>query len=625
MAENEYDLSRIDLDTETSEEAICLKIEDELRKSDSYWQELRSKWVDYLFDFLAFKENMKDTTKSNIALPTPFQSVRTFKARLKSSILGTRPWVEVDERYIPNLQANLLSLTYDTELEEAGWELFLDLLIQDTLIFGNGIYYIGWKKDRKLMPMFDEFGMPEFDPTGERTFAPQVIYDGLDLRNISIFSHRIPANATDFETADWVALDFNADILSLEKETYSYLSQDPYTGEFIPNEKSLYKNLRRISSKSSAADQDTVRAKTATKEAYGSVGQLKPLFVEFWTDQKVFVKPKGEQFLIRNDQNPYRSKPIKSGCICPLTNSPYGIGIVGIAHKMNRTQWEIMDVVLDGLWKEDNKQWIYNKNAVNPAELQSRQSGLIGVDIDAGLPVNSAVQVIETRALATEVLPLLNMFDLIFQKTTGATDVAKGIAPPGAETAFEVNEIMQGLVGIWEDSLKNLEATLGQKLFPAIADLNRLFFTREKEIAIMGEDKQIQSYLVTPQDVWLDCRFKYSWAKRQVQKQLERAQITNMLQVISQIPIQSWNPAIAMLVQQLLVYSGISNADQIAVAVQQSMEQAQIQIAADIQQQQGQLQLQQQAQQQQGQQNEIRNSMDIVKQISDQNAVSMKR
>ena len=185
--------------------------------------------------------------------------------------------------------------------------------------------------------------------------------------------------------------------------------------------------------------------------------------------------------------------------------------------------------------------------------------------------MNSAVQVIETRALATEVLPLLNMFDLIFQKTTGATDVAKGIAPPGAETAFEVNEIMQGLVGIWEDSLKNLEATLGQKLFPAIADLNRLFFTREKEIAIMGEDKQIQSYLVTPQDVWLDCRFKYSWAKRQVQKQLERAQITNMLQVISQIPIQSWNPAIAMLVQQLLVYSGISNADQIAVAVQKSM------------------------------------------------------
>jgi len=192
----------IDIDTETDERLIALKIAEQISESRTYWQSFKSLCTELYFDFLAYKESVQGSTKSNTFVPLPYVDITVTKERIKQIITGTKPYARVKPKpYNPDLSFKASHFAYNL-LDEAEFESFLDLLIQDALIYTGAPFQVTWGVEYKEMPAFwdaeslgEKFGIdltgqdiriPKFDDSGERVFEPQETRDGIFLEVLSI-------------------------------------------------------------------------------------------------------------------------------------------------------------------------------------------------------------------------------------------------------------------------------------------------------------------------------------------------------------------------------------------------------------------------------------------------------
>jgi len=146
---------------EMSDELLVKKIDSDFNQSQQAWQDLKSKFTDWYFDFLSWKEDITDIYKSNTFIPLPYVAIMWLKSRLKSAILSGRPYFRVIPEPFEPMESYRLSKFCDLQLEEAGFPKFIDLILQDCLIYGNGVFQVVHDKKTKMMPAFlgDELGI----------------------------------------------------------------------------------------------------------------------------------------------------------------------------------------------------------------------------------------------------------------------------------------------------------------------------------------------------------------------------------------------------------------------------------------------------------------------------------
>jgi len=582
------------IDQETDELKIAEKVESDARESLTHYQALKAKFTDYDHDFLAYREKLNDNTKANYASPDPFSDVRVIKGRLKSAILSSYPYAYAIpegtalQRQEKEVLGYELSYFYSHKLFMANFAYYLDLWLTDTCKYGIGHPVMQWKRGRKPMPAYvkSPLGQKPLYKNNRRVFLSDLTYDGIQLGVASVDDVYYPAYCADALDTPWLAMRFRSTLAELAMQTYvravipaeGIESTEDIQYEEVP----LYYNLDKIREKKKTyqirTDTEYQRKKTAY---YQSIPYSASAPMEFWmyfTAFKIYVKPVNENFLIRNDDNSFGRIPIGASYIYPLPNEVYGMGVLAPVHKHNRYQDEMINVMLDQLFKEDQKTWIYAKNKIqNVADLYAGLGGVIGVDDWEGGDLFGAVRPVETRAVANEILPMINRFDYKRQTANGAVDAMKGGGSQGPEkTATQSSYEFSGATGSIEDYLFNLEGSLGTWLFNFLQHLCHLNYNSSENISIYGNNEKIADQIqINTAKVLNPVDFRFQWAGRERARDTERASLTNVLQVMGAIPPEAYatNPVLLDLVKEIILLSPIRNADILVKKLEERIQQ----------------------------------------------------
>jgi len=547
---------------EGSDEEIVRKIQADIKDSTQAYQDLKSKFTDYYFDFLSYKEEIADKLKSNTYIPLPFVSAIVYKAKLKTAVLSSRPYAQAIPEPFDPILSNRISLTYDQMLDDAGWREFLDSVIQDCLIYGNAPFQVVHERRVKKMPAFwrnplTDALIPLFDESGERVWQDEVVRDGIALYPIPIQDFFLPDKCINAETASFNSVRFRKDFYNLSKE----------------NKVFNLDKLRELKKAESIYNTEQQRKDEAHHKATGyklPVGDYD--IQQYVTDEMIYWWPEGSDFLIYRQRNPYRAKPFHIARPYPLNGEPYGLSPLGAGHLMSHTINEVVDVIMDGLNLENNKMWVVNEDTVNDFELRSQQNNIVHVSgIMEGDDIRKHIFALETRAIAAEILPLVQFFDRIHQKTSGGVDTLEGIPSLGAETAYENALLAQGPLTRIEDILLNLEHNLGMAVYGDMQHLNNLYFSDSRFIQEFNptNGQLNQEFEVHPQQMWGKYRFRLDWSGRERERVQEKASLAQIGQVVGAMPV---NPVTAMIIENLLVLSGIKDVDRIQGALQTMMQ-----------------------------------------------------
>jgi hypothetical protein len=563
----------VDLDTEEDETLIAQKISSEISQSKSYWAAFKELCTELYFDLLAYKETIRDATKSNTFIPLSYVDIMINKARIKKMFLSARPVCRVKPNPYNPLLSHKLSHFAQSLLDEAGWEKFLDILIQDALTYTGAIFQVTWGIENREMPSFEmSLGgtlVPKFDPeSGQRAFENQEVREGLFLENINLQDFYLPKNARDAETDPWCAKTFSPTFTELQ-------------GAVRPDGTPKYFNLERLYEAATQRSQSSEKTRQGQALKRDDPGQptfvATPDIIEFCTDRWIFYMPDGEDYIIGREENDNRKKPFHIGRVELLNGEPFGFSPNRANHLMSRTYNEIVDVVMDGLFLEDNKAWVVNEELIDDFEIGASQNNLMHVKgLDPGMDVSSAIKAIETRAIAPEILPLLRMFDETHQLVAARPNSAAGVPSLGAETAYENALLEEGSSVRILDMAQNLVATALKPIYEDIFHLAKVHMAVEKSMEILGDNGElIETLTVGPLElVYSNPRYVFEFIGKERAKMNEQMQYVNLLQVWGNMI--NVDPVSVLLMKNLLINTGIPDLQAVQQALDESIQQRQM-------------------------------------------------
>ncbi len=406
--------------------------------------------------------------------------------------------------------------------------------------------------------------LPRFDlMTGERAFEVQEIRDGFCLNNIHIQDFYLPKNAREAETDPWAAKIFSASITDLRNELKS-------DGSF------KYNNLDRLEGGNKRGDSSEMqRQGEALKRDLPATPTYKTSYdiIEFCTDNWIFYVPEGANYIIGKEKNPYRRKPYHIARVELLNGEPYGFSPTRANHLMTRTFNEVVDIIMDQAFLEDNKCFVVNAELVDDFEVGAVQGGIIHINgLDAAMDVANAIRPIETRAIASELLQLVSMLDGYRQQGAGRPNSAVGMPVQGAETAYENAQLAEGSTVSVVDMAENLVETMLRPIYEDLFHLAKINFTGKKDMALTDEQGEIKQMLtVYPQEVYGEHNFEFDFLSRYKNQIEERAAYANLLQVWGNVT--NVDEVSALLMKNLLINSGISDMDAIDKALTGAIQQ----------------------------------------------------
>jgi len=297
--------------------------------------------------------------------------------------------------------------------------------------------------------------------------------------------------------------------------------------------------------------------------------------IEFCTDKKIFHWPEGADFLIADDLNPYKRKPFHIARVEKLTGEPYGLSPNRVNHLLTRTMNEVVDIIMDGLFLEDNKAFVIDENRIDDFEVGATQGNLIHVkNLDPGESVTNAIYALETRAIANEIMPLWEKLDTTHQLVAGRPNMSVGMPQLGAETAYENAQLAAGASTPVIDMTANLVDTALRKIYQDLFHLATIHFTQEKSMEVLDDDGNLmggESLVMTPGEVYKNYDFEFEFLGKERNKIEERAALTNMLMVWGNV--KNVDELTALIMKILLLLAGIWDTAAIKVALDKAIEQ----------------------------------------------------
>lgn len=584
----------VDVDNEPNEQLVAQKISTVIQQSRSDWQQFKDFCTELYFDFLAYREAIDDKAKSNTFIPQSYVDIQVNKARLKKLITMVKPYARVKPMPFDPALSFRLSHWASHMLDEAEFEKFLDILIQDALTYPGAIFQASWGVEYKNLPAFDEQEIfpgasirqarfeldpdkpinPDGSPNIRRAFENQEVREGMFLENINIQDFYLPGNSREAETDPWAGKVYNTDLVSL-------------TRAINPDGSPKYMNLNRLGEigETRRADTDeTTRMKQPVKRDYPKTDTFGKTFdvIEFVTDDHIFHVPEGADFLILKERNPYRRKPYHIARVEQLNGEPFGFCPNRANHLMTRTYNEIVDIIMDQLFLEDNKSFVINEERIDDFEVGAAQGNLIHVkQLEPGENVRNNIWALETRAITTEVFPLLKMFDDIHQVTAARSNMAAGMPVQGVETAYENARLEEGEGHRILDMASNLINTALRPIYDDLFHLAQINYVRGNPIEILNDQGGLTEklpygvenpFIIGPSELYgTKLTYQFEFIGKERTKIEERAAIINLLQVWG--AMVNIDPVTVLLMKKLLINFNMEDTAKIEEALNQSIQQ----------------------------------------------------
>jgi hypothetical protein len=219
----------------------------------------------------------------------------------------------------------------------------------------------------------------------------------------------------------------------------------------------------------------------------------------------------------------------------PVPGFVYGDSVVRYAEPMNRQLNRLanyrMDEVVLGIWQ----QYILNRNAVTPNQLQFGPGGVIWVDTQAD--VRTAAAVLERRPVMPESYKEEAVSMDRIQRTTGATAIQQGAQSSDRETATSVGARVQlgserfRLAVMWQNM------TFKRQLLKRMFALYQRHLPPERLVRIVGTDYQVPIDISMLQD---DIDIDIDADIYDIDGPLKQQALTQLMQAAAVPPYSTW-------------------------------------------------------------------------------------
>lgn len=273
--------------------------------------------------------------------------------------------------------------------------------------------------------------------------------------------------------------------------------------------------------------------------------------------------------LIRAHRNPYISQNANMGIavIDKLPNDLFGVGLIEKMHPQVHGANTVLDMILTNLELTVDKMLVVNTEQVKrEEELHNRSGGVIHSRGD----VNSALRWFDGGSIVPEAF-------LLYQNFRGASEGASGVKPVkqgaiSSDTATAVNAAQSESGSRFNLYMMMMEHSFVIPAAKMMHQINQQFLDLPTVVPVLGQ-QGIAWPVVDYETIAIDADFIPEGSTREMNKQMNIAQIENFLSIVSRVP--GLQPLIPLMVGKLAREFRWPDAQQIeqlcSAAVQQQM------------------------------------------------------
>lgn len=480
---------------------------------------LRNKWLILYRLYRGESLDMFTYGRTRLHSPEPFKIIETLHPKIVRTLFATDRWFKFyGEQTDHDPAAEMQEALCRNHLRKARYKPKANRFVRDGLIYGTSIQKTYWRQELGEMTHRTAKRIPDEKIPGAtrlelgKITQEELIFDGNDVQNVSIFDFLTSPNASSIEDAEWAAdrsgwPDYkvkamgelghwlNLDALQShpggkditfgdefkERKSYSYGVFDPREASWAPH--IPHYEVMDWWGPLVIADDD---------------GNLKTRLCNV-----VMVEPKSLQLVVRVTQCPFwhQQKPYQAWRPISLEDEFYGIGALEMIARLSMEKDMKRNLLMAATQLEANPMWMIADDANIPGgQLIVEPGHAIRVpDIEKSIAPLHVPQVSDA-ALKAE-----NVLTMDIRETAGATSPSMGAKDPfGSEKTAtqhmsEVDEANLRLVPM----IESFEEEVGVPMLEQMAWNNQQFMSYSRVVRDLGPLglRYQDRYEIRPQDI----------------------------------------------------------------------------------------------------------------------------
>ncbi len=531
---------------------------------------LRNKWLIMYRLYRGEPLNTFSYGRPQLHSPEPFKAVETIHPRIMRTLFGNERWFKLYGMDAPDdIGAKNQEGLCRQQFRDMRYVDEASRFVRDGLIYGTAIQKLHWKQ---------EIGEVRYR-TGKRVPDPnfpgatkvelseiereELVFDGNMVKQVSIFDHYAPPNATGPEDAEWLAdrsgwADYEVKQMG---EMGHWINLESLKDRAGNNDFSFGDEFKERKSYSYGVFDPREASWAPHIPHYTVIDWWGPLVIQkkgksYKTRMcnVVMIEPDNMQTIVRVTENPYwhRQKPYQAWRPTQLHQEYYGIGLIEMIARLSQEKDEKRNLLMAATQLEGNPGWLISDDANIPDGQLILQPGLCLRVPD----VQNSIAPLHVPQVSDASLKAENILTKDIRETNGTTSPMMGAQDPfgsgktATQHTSEVDEANSRLSG----SIENYER---QVIIPVIDQMtwnNQQFCSYDKvirEVGPLGMRYQ-DRYTIRPEDILGKFLVQPLASHKLTTKTVQVQQLTNIL---DRAPIinQMYGP-MAVKMPKLLAY-----------------------------------------------------------------------
>lgn len=405
---------------------------------------LRNKW---LILYRLYRGESLDTFtygRNRLHSPEPFKIIETLHPKITRTLFSTNRWFKFDgEQEEHDPAAKMQEMLCRDHLRKTRFKPKATRLIRDGLIYGTAIQKTYWRQELGEMTYRTAKRIPDPKMPGAtildlgKITRKELIFDGNEVNNVSIFDFLTSPNASSIEDAEWAADRSSWPDYKVKRmgEMGHWLNLKPLENHAGNNDVSFGDEFKERKSYSYGVFDPRQASWAPHIPHYEVIDWWGPLVIsdengnlETRLCNVVMVEPKSLQLVVRVTVCPFwhQQKPYQAWRPISLEDEFYGIGALEMIARLSMEKDMKRNLLMAATQLEANPMWMIADDANIPAgQLIIEPGHAIRVpDIEKSIAPLHVPQVSDA-ALKAE-----NVLTVDIRETSGATSPSMGGKDP---------------------------------------------------------------------------------------------------------------------------------------------------------------------------------------------------
>jgi len=557
--------------TPTLEKAITDRCMAMKTASELFYSGRRNKWLDYFYHYIN-----KPRSKTRTTIPSSLASehVDVTVADMMSRTFASPPICSVRGRNPDDQQrAPMVEKLLDYQYSKMGIFDIAHTIYKSGFIYGSCPFRVVYDQDWISIPVPGE---PEESKMVEYTGPKIIVYDIFDY----------------FPSGSKVEVNDSASAGVRMYRPYEYLEERADTTD-------LYFDVHKIPHKRTANLQaDDLNARQDRQQALGmspeatARGLIEIYEFDMWwpIERKdgtyiarpcIFTIANGK--LVRATRNNYISQHGNMGMACPdrIPNDLFGVGLIEKMHPNIHGANTVLDMILTNLELTVDKQKVVSEDQIK--DKSSTNRNYAGNTIYARGDARTAVAWVDGGDISKDAFAMMNLFETNAKSSSGVKPIKSGDMMSGATATSDMLAHQEGSAR-FNLFMLMFESTFIKQSAGMMHKINQQFLDLPALVPIIGRDAEDWQQ-IDAQTIAIDPDFIPEGSRREVNKQMEVAQIENFLGIVSRV--EALLPIVPLIIGKLARQFRWDEAKEIqelaGLAIQNFMIQAQMMQMMDMQ------------------------------------------